>query len=193
MSLPKHLGGHKNKTHKDQANLEYMVNKYNIKTMLDIGCGPAGMVELARNMGIDAQGIDGDFEVERPNVPVTVHDYTQGPSPLDIEVDFVWSCEFVEHVCEEYVPNFMEDFARGKYVVMTFAPPGKSGHHHVNCNTQEYWIKVFDLYGFNFDEQETAFIRYNSSMFTQKKDKKTGDVFKKHTFVRDHGLFFKRR
>lgn len=194
MSLPNHLGGHKNKTHLDRANLEYMVNKYNVKTMLDIGCGPAGMVNLARELGIDAQGIDGDFEVERPDVPVTIHDYEKGPGPLgNLTVDFAWSCEFVEHVYEEFVPNFMEDFRRAQYVIMTYAPPGKSGHHHVNCNTEEYWINVFDLYGFDYNTEETQYIRSNSSMGSIKTNKKTGEQRERHTFVRDHGLFFTRR
>ena len=194
MSIPDHLGGHKNMTHLDQASLEYMQSKYGVKTMLDVGCGPAGMVKLARKFGIDAQGIDGDFEVERPNVPVTIHDYEIGPGPLaDLTVDLVWSCEFVEHVYEEFVPNFMEDFARGKYVIMTYAPPGKSGHHHVNCNTEEYWIKVFDLYGFDYDPEETQYIRENSSMSTIKVNRKTGESKEFRRFVKDHGLFFKKR
>ena len=194
MSLPSHLGGHKNKTHLDRANLDYMITKYGIETMLDIGCGPGGMVNLAQELGIDAQGIDGDFEVERPDVPVTIHDYEKGPGPLgDLLVDFVWSCEFVEHVYEEFVPNFMEDFRRAQYVIMTYAPPGKSGHHHVNCNTEEYWIDVFDLYGFDYNVEETQYIRSNSSMGSIKTNKKTGEQRERHTFVRDHGLFFKRR
>ena len=194
MSLPEHLGGHKNKTHLDRANLEYMITKYGIETMLDIGCGPGGMVALAQTMGLDAQGIDGDFEVPREcNIPVTIHDYTTGPSALDCEVDFVWSCEFVEHVYEEFLPNYMQDFQRAQYVIMTYAPPGKPGHHHVNCRGEAYWIDVFRQYGFDLDNAETRFIRENSSMFTRKVNKKTGEERLKHQFVKNHGLFFKRR
>jgi cyclopropane fatty-acyl-phospholipid synthase-like methyltransferase len=192
-NLPGHLGGHKNKTHLDKSNLEYMIKKYNVKTMLDIGCGPAGMVSLARELGIDAQGIDGDWQVERPDVPVTIHDYTTGPSALTDTVDLVWSCEFVEHVYEEYLPNFMKDFQKGKYVIMTFAPVGKKGHHHVNCNTEEYWIKTFNNYGFNFNKQETDFIRQNSSMGKSKKNKSIGEITWWKDFVRQNGLFFEKQ
>jgi len=195
--LPKHLGGHMNKTHLDQGSLEYMINNYNIKTMLDIGCGPAGMVELACNLGINAQGIDGDFKVERPNVPVIIHDYEKGPSPLDIEVDLVWSCEFVEHVWEEFLPNFMKDFQRGKYVIMTYAPIGKGGHHHVNCNTEEYWINVFEQYGFDYSPELTANIRGVTTMGTRTNIAKPGKPPKwkisKTAFVHKHGLAFIKR
>ena len=79
------------------------------------------------------------FEVSRPKSIkkyVTIHDYETGPSNFDKEVDLIWSVEFVEHVWEKYQKNYMKDFQRGKFVVMTFAPPGKAGHHHVNCNTE---------------------------------------------------------
>jgi hypothetical protein len=195
--LPKHLGGHMNKTHLDQGSLEYMIANYNIKTMLDIGCGPAGMVELARSLGIDAQGIDGDFKVNRPDVPVIIHDYEKGPSPLNIKVDLVWSCEFVEHVWEEFLPNFMKDFQRGKYVIMTYAPPGKQGHHHVNCNTEKYWIGIFKEYGFDYSPELTADIREVSTMGTRTNIAKPGKPPKwsisKTAFVHKHGLVFVKR
>jgi len=193
MNLPTHLGGHKNKTHLDQGALEFAINELNVKTMLDIGCGPAGMVELACKMGVDAQGIDGDFEVERPDVLVTIHDYASGPSKLELEVDLVWSCEFVEHVYEEYLPNFMADFQRGKTVFMTFAPPNTPGHHHVNCNTKEYWIDVFNRYGFDYSDELTDQLRKNSTMGRWKKNKETGERFWWKAFVRDNGLVFIKR
>jgi hypothetical protein len=194
MSLPDHLGGHKNNTHLDQGALEFAISQFGVKTMLDIGCGPAGMVELARTLGIDAQGIDGDFEVKRPSVPVTVHDYEKGPGPLnDLAVDLVWSCEFVEHVYEEFVPNFMQDFQRGRVVFMTYAPPNTPGHHHVNCNTKEYWISVFDQYGFDYDPALTKTLKEVSTMGRWKKNKTTGEHFWWKAFVRDNGLVFIKR
>ena len=44
-------------------------------------------------------------------------------------------------------------FSRCKYVVVTAAPPGQPGHHHVNCRPTEYWIDVFKKYGFEFLEE----------------------------------------
>ena len=42
-----HLGGHGNKTNVDQPVFDHIVDKFNIKRMVDIGCGPGGMRELA--------------------------------------------------------------------------------------------------------------------------------------------------
>jgi cyclopropane fatty-acyl-phospholipid synthase-like methyltransferase len=190
--LPDHLGGHGNKTHLDEGSLKFMQRIFNVKTMLDIGCGPGGMVNLARELGIDSYGIDGDYTLDRGNVDqfVTLHDYTTGPSPFDKKVDLAWSCEFVEHVEEQYIDNFMQDFRRANFVIMTFAPLGKEGHHHVNCNTEQYWKDTFKQYGFQFDANMTRQIKEVSSMGRRKKVRETGKKFWWKAFVKDNGLCF---
>lgn len=185
--LPDHLGGHKNRTHLDEGTLSFVKKLFNVKTMLDIGCGPGGMVKLARELGIESYGIDGDFEVDRPGVDpswVTIHDYEKGPSPFNKDVDLIWSCEFVEHVYEEFLPNFMKDFQRGKFVVMTYAPPGKPGHHHVNCNTEDYWKEKFKEYGFQYDANLTRQVREVTTMNIK------GKSAPRKAFVKNHGLCF---
>jgi cyclopropane fatty-acyl-phospholipid synthase-like methyltransferase len=188
-SLPGHLGGHKGRSHVDQGTLEYLKNEFNIKSMLDIGCGPGGMVKLGRELGLETYGIDGDFTVDR-DIEVTIHDYNTGSSSLDVTVDLIWSVEFLEHVYEQYQDNYMQDFIKGKYALITFAPPGKPGHHHVNCKNPEYWIEVFKKYGFEYDEERTKHIREISTMFTTKKNKKTGELMKRHQFVKENGMLF---
>lgn len=42
-----HLGGHGFKTHLDHGLLNFFKNEFNCKSLLDIGCGPGGMVKLA--------------------------------------------------------------------------------------------------------------------------------------------------
>jgi cyclopropane fatty-acyl-phospholipid synthase-like methyltransferase len=184
--LPSHLGGHKNKTHLDYGVLQYLMETFNIKSMLDIGCGPGGMVSLGREKGIDAYGIDGDYSINRPGVEsyISIHDYELGPIDLNLTVDLIWSVEFVEHVWEKFQDNYMKDFQRGKFVLMTFAPPGKPGHHHVNCQTAEYWINVFKEYGFKYDANTTKIVRSTSTMNVKK------DKFSKKAWVQNNGLFF---
>ena len=64
MELEAHLGGHQGKTHTDEGTLRWAISKLGIKSMLDIGCGPGGMVELANKMGVDAHGLDGDYTLK---------------------------------------------------------------------------------------------------------------------------------
>jgi len=179
MNLPKHLGGHLNKTHVDEGVLTYLIENYNIQSFLDVGCGPGGMVELAAHKGLKTLGVDGDYSLKRfDKDKFIIHDYTVSPLKLDEEYDVCWSCEFVEHVEEQYVDNFMQTISAGKIAVITHAPPGAPGYHHVNCQLAEYWIDVFKKYNFIYDEIITKTIRNISTM--------------KKPFIQRTGLFFKK-
>jgi len=174
-----YLGGHNWITHTDEGALKYMMEKFGIKTMLDVGCGPGGQVKVARALGLDAEGVDGDPRVIAEAEDIMIHecDYTQ--NTFEKEVDFIWSVEFLEHVKEEYQENYMKTFEKAKHVFITFAPPGKGGNHHVNLRPSEYWIKVFENHGFTFDLNITGEIRKSSTM--------------KREFVKRNGLYFYRK
>jgi cyclopropane fatty-acyl-phospholipid synthase-like methyltransferase len=166
-SLPSHLGGHLNKTHNDRGALTYCIDQFKIKSFLDVGCGPGGMVRLAHMRGLHSMGIDGDWEVEKePETYIAIHDFTTGPVPdgqySQKEFDLGWSVEFLEHVEEQYMSHYMASFQR--CVIATAAPPGYAGHHHVNCRTQEYWRQKFNEYGFTYDPVFTEIIRKESTM-----------------------------
>jgi hypothetical protein len=165
--LPEHLGGHLNKVHTDRGTLKYLKQKYDIQSMIDVGCGPGDMVQIANDFGIDTIGIDGDFTLKYPKElkeKIIVHDFCTGPASIDNEYDLCWSVEFLEHVEEKYVPNFMETFAKCNYVICTAAPPGQAGHHHVNCRELDYWKEVFIQYDLEYDEEETTEIKKHSNM-----------------------------
>jgi len=186
--LPEHLGGGERRCHTDRGALRFAIRKWDIKSMLDIGCGRACVIDDAKTIhGLEVLGIDGDpgdlhgeFNFKRPPVPFQLHDYTTGPAPLDDrEFDLCWSVEFLEHVDETYMDNWMEDAKRCKYVICTHAEPGDGGRHHVNEQFREYWVEKFNHYGFDFDVDLTNELREASTM-TKK-------------FMRQNGLVFIRR
>jgi hypothetical protein len=169
-----HLGGHLNKTHTDEAIIKFIKYEYNIKSIIDIGCGPGGMSQVCLDEGIDWFGVDGDFTVI-PKDNSLVHDFSDGPPSIDRTFDCAWSVEFLEHVDEEYVDNFMKAFQLAdKMIIATAATPGTPGHHHVNCQPLEYWIDVFDNYGYEYSEEVTKTIKEISSM--------------KKPFIKRHGF-----
>lgn len=176
---PEHLGGHCGVSHTDEGTLDFLIKAYDIKTMIDVGQGPGAMVNLARQKGLEANGIDGDPAVEAD----IRHDFSTGPYSLDSRVDLAWSVEFLEHVDEEYLPNYMETFSGADYVFCTAAKPGEPGHHHVNCRPASYWIGKFAEYGFIFDLHATAHIRNEAT--TMNLDRPL-----KKQFVKRNGLFF---
>ena len=179
--LEEHLGGHNNKTHIDKGALEWAIKTLKIKSILDIGCGPGGMVELANSLNLDAHGLDGDYTLSRYNdSKFTIHDFTTGPIPVVKTYDLGWSVEFVEHVQEEYIPNYAQAMQQCKFLIMSYAPVGATGHHHVNCNTEEYWIDKMSSYGLVYVKELTTKMRKNSTMGTKKK----------HSFLSRTGLLF---
>ena len=171
-----YLGGHNWITHVDEGALKYMIKKFNIKTMLDIGCGPGGQVRVAKELGLEAEGVDGDPRVIQEAYDITIHECDYTKNTFEKEVDFIWSVEFLEHVKEEYQENYMNTFTNAKHVFITFAPPGKGGNHHVNLKPTEYWIKVFEKHGLILDKTITNEIRQSSTM--------------EREFVKNNGLYF---
>jgi hypothetical protein len=172
-----HLGGHFNFTAMCLPTLDFITEKYNIKSMIDIGCGPAGMVEYANLMDIYSVGIDGDTSLGvKPYVKF--HDYVVGELELDETFDLAYSTEFLEHVEQKYISNFMPSFQKAQYAFISAAPPGQGGHHHVNENTKEYWIKIFLEYDFEHLSEDSLeiektfddkLISKNSLFFKNKK------------------------
>jgi hypothetical protein len=131
-----------------------------VRSIVDVGCGAGYASEWFHQRGCRVLGIDGSETAERLfRVPGSFarHDYTTGP--LTLFADLAWSCEFVEHVEEQYVPNFMATFRHCTTVAMTFAEPGQAGHHHVNCQPADYWRGVFAAHGFRFDESTTMWLQ----------------------------------
>ena len=162
--IEKHLGGHAGKTCVDPAILKDIKNKYNIQSMIDIGCGPGGMQKVAKDAGITWHGIDGDYTVVQNTDITTLHDFTKGKPALKNKYDLSWSVEFLEHVEEKYMDNYMYVFSLSDYICCTAAPTGATGHHHVNCKDLDYWKDAFGQYGYTYDESYTDHLKQISVM-----------------------------
>jgi len=144
-------------TNIDQGVFDYIQKLFDIDTMVDVGCGPGGMVYIAKCHGVHAVGVDGDSNV---NADIT-HNFDDGP--LDIgPFDLAWSVEFLEHIEEQYLVNVFSLFKNCKYVFCTHNP--KPGPWHFNCQPNEYWIDVFTKNGFSYDRSISEQIKVHSTM-----------------------------
>jgi SAM-dependent methyltransferase len=147
----------------------WLVEERGVESVIDVGCGEGLAARYFADHGCDVIGIDGVWQLSQ-NWHFYMHDYTEGPWPTEVygsqleATDLVWSCEFVEHVEEQYVPNFLETFKLGKLVFMTHAAPDQPGHHHVNCQPSNYWQGVMAAVGYSLDWELTQKTRLLAGM-----------------------------
>lgn len=157
------------------------------ESVLDVGCGSGVAVRHFRDLGVRVHGLDG---APQDDPDIETHDFTTGPWWDPVPFDLGWCCEFVEHVEERYVANFMTALATCRTVAMTHATPGQPGHHHVNCRTAGYWVGQMHDWGFGLDEVLTREAKHLAAKntFTWQDDEGTHV----NHFLRS-GLVFKRR
>lgn len=141
----------------------WLVEALGVASVLDVGCGEGHAAAFFAGLGCSVAGIDGSFTAFRDSVIPNHHlrhDFNNGPFIPHATYDLVWSCEFVEHVAASFIDNFMAAFdAATRYLLITAAPPGQQGWHHVNCQASEYWIERIEPRGFRFDSALTKTAR----------------------------------
>ena len=146
----------------DPAVWNYLISRFQPLSIIDVGCGEGQLMKYFYDHNIIVCGVDG-LEVNRENADssiadkIIVHDYRDGA--LIIPADMVLACEFVEHIDVRYMVNFLPQFCACKTLIFTHAVPDQAGHHHVNCQTDEYWVTLMTTLGLVFKEEETTYAR----------------------------------
>ena len=136
----------------------YVIDRFAIKSVLDLGSGFGYSSHFFKNKGLDVLAVDGlEQNINRAVYPTFLHDITKGP--IKTRVDLVHCHELVEHVEEKYLDNLLASMACGKFVMMTNAPPGQGGYHHVNEQPTEYWIEHMKRYGYEVLPEDSMRIK----------------------------------
>jgi hypothetical protein len=140
----------------------YLVDRFGISSVLDVGCGEGHAVKFFHRLGLVAHGIEGlASNVQRSVTPIALHDLLAGPYVMP--VDLVWSCEVAEHIAPDKVDFYLDTLANGRVVAMTHALPGQGGYHHVNCQPAEYWVEHMAARGY-VSSEDTEELRKISTM-----------------------------
>jgi SAM-dependent methyltransferase len=173
------LGG--NFHHGDNASFmpvlwKYLVDRFGVGSVLDVGCGEGQSVRYFHRLGVVAHGIDGlRLNVERAVFPIAWHDLTVGPYYMP--VDMVNCIEVVEHIEEKYLTNLLDTLTNGRIICMTHAVPGQDGHHHVNCQPDEYWINHLEARGYTLSGENGTFREIAKAEFGPRYFEASGLIF----------------
>jgi hypothetical protein len=149
----------------DYPVFDYLCKKYDVRSMVDVGCGWGGMVDYSIEQGVKSLGIDFSNKLNMfDKEEFMFHDYTKGRYILEDVCDLGWCIEFLEHVEEKYLDNIFSTLSCCKVICCTHAIPNQPGIHHVNCQKPIYWIDVFKKYGFRHDTRSSLHVKLISEM-----------------------------
>ena len=142
-----------------------LVDELDAKSVVDVGCGFGyALSYFTEDLGLDGVGIEGSSKVTECSPLkdlIIVNDYEKSSPalPKDKIFDFAWCCEFLEHVRRDNLDKIFDTFLKCKYVAITFARPGQTGHNHVNCKNESYWVRNFEDRGFSMELKLTEKLR----------------------------------
>ena len=128
-----------------------VIKVFNPQTVLDVGCAIGEFVDGLLKRGVETWGLEGSMECLRYLVcdksRILFHDLRE---PLRLPMyDLIMCLEVAEHIEPEHADRFVHNLARhARRILLTAAPPGQDGKHHVNCQPREYWIEKFKNWGF---------------------------------------------
>lgn len=159
----------------------YLIDRFGVRSMLDVGCGEGHAVAFFKRHGVDAHGIDGLLlNVQRAVCPIALHDLTQGPYTMP--VDLVLCVELVEHIEERYLDPLIQTLTNGQIIAMTHCLPGvDGGHHHVNLQPKEYWVKHVQGKGYTLATDNDLYRTIANAETGMKYFSQSGLVFVKDT------------
>jgi len=133
------------------------------RSVLDVGCAVGELVKEFTEQGVVARGLEGATTsvpfLLVPEKMVLFHDLRL-PIVLNETFDLVVCFEVAEHIEPEYADQFLSNLRSfSSRILMSAAPPGQGGHHHVNCQPYQYWIDKMSVFGYRFVTETTDRIK----------------------------------
>lgn len=126
-------------------------------TVIDVGCAQGFLMEPLLDKGFEVWGADVSGDVKK-YLPEELKDRVEISdfSDIDGSYDLVACIEVAEHIPPTRSQELVEKLCSlsNEYIFFTAAPPGQTGHGHINCRQHKYWIKKFKSLGFKVDKSK---------------------------------------
>ena len=122
------------------------------KRVVDLGCGTGSWLSVARELGAEVLGVDGDYvdrsQLEIPAERFRAHDLAQ-PLRLEESFDLAICLEVGEHLPPDRSEALVETLTGlAPVVAFSAAIPGQGGTGHVNERWQDFWAGLFAARGY---------------------------------------------
>lgn len=132
---------------------EAIRDRFQPKSVLDVGCARGFLVGHLRKMGVDAKGVDisewavGSVPPDGLGAHLKCADVTKGLPYADGEFDLVTSMDFLEHIEEKDVTFLIAEMLRvGRrqfHVITTLDYTMWGDETHVCMRTLDWWKEMF--------------------------------------------------
>jgi SAM-dependent methyltransferase len=151
---------HEEKTHNFRAAekiLPSVIEKYQIKSVLDVGTGIGTWLKVCNDLGIkDFLGVDGNW-VDRSMLKIPDKYFLEfdltNKLILKRKYDLVICLEVAEHIPSNYANVFIENLVNHSDIILfSAAIPGQEGQNHLNEQNLSYWIEKFEKFGFSCND-----------------------------------------
>ena len=126
-------------------------------SVIDFGCAIGAHLEPFYEEQIEIKGVEGNpAAFEYAVVPTDFleeHDLRE-PYESDRTYDIALCFEVAEHLPEQFADVLVNTLVTSSdTVIMTAAPPGQGGTHHVNEQPSGYWHQKFESRGLVYDSE----------------------------------------
>lgn len=130
-----------------------IVNEFKQGSIIDVGCGTGALLEVLRNKGCEAFGLDYSEAALKfcrsRHLSVAKFDLEGDALDLGRVYDVAVSMEVAEHLPRKVADRYVDFLTRlSPVVIFTAAQPGQGGADHVNEQPLSYWIAKFRTRGF---------------------------------------------
>lgn len=141
---------------------EEIARRFQPRSLVDWGCGSGLHLDAFGQLGLEAIGVDASTCPEdlRPaGLDIRSADLRQ-KSPEDLvpsSYDLSLCLDVLEHIDAEDSPQVLKNIVQGaQLLLLSCAPPGQGGHHHVNEQPRRYWVKRLAELGWIYQRRETG-------------------------------------